>query len=750
MGLAGCAGSGTARNAATDQSGLDKRAHWSQASMGGSATSAGLRADFSAALGRTGKLPALITGVTADPGKPDRARVWTQGGGTSWYWGDLPLPAGRNASVWFAVSDGTTSWIGGTTWKVGERTVPFVVQSADRQTWQPVALAKSATDAAFVPNGAVPVEGSGLLLVGIDKDYKPAALVAGAQDALVSLPAAPGGREFRGFAGVAAHGRTVVAIGRAAAPGQADETVVYRSTDAGKSWSVAPGPADGPAYATGIVATDGGFVVTGDQRASGNRESAAAWSSPDGVAWKAETLPSLDPYAPADRNDIWLGAPSVSAGRLVAPMVVRTALWIAVVQRDPDGTWNKAGYTSNWILPGASGYAALNADGSVVLAQSGENSGRLGVMSADGQWTDNAMEFGAHDPGLRLNEFLNQAGDPVLTGYTPVTLIQSGKWTRTSRLSRYALDGAGAATEAAWDPAESQNLADMVAANNPSGANVVLGSKVTSSGDTSTLDKVNVAGWFRGSSQGAWAPVQGLDTARSEQISDVAFVSGTWVGAGDSRASFKSGDLRTAAVWTSTDGVTWTHADGPFQAAAGGESWASGVCGLPGGDLLAVGTVYEGAQQRPVAWRRTGGQWQRIDATAFGAAFGSLSSCVTQGGTTLIQGSSNGRDTVWRTGDGVAFQASALGGRGDTFARIRAVDGGFAAAGTRTSNGHDGAVVWLSKDARTWRAVAVPASRPLKGVDVARKGSGLVLAANSNTSPELWTLVNSSKLFTAH
>lgn len=93
-------------------------------------------------------------------------------------------------------------------------------------------------------------------------------------------------------------------------------------------------------------------------------------------------------------------------------------------------------------------------------------------------------------------------------------------------------------------------------------------------------------------------------------------------------------------MWTSGDGVPWAREADPFASTVpGGQFWASGSCALPRGDLLVVGQAVEGAQVRLLAWRRTGGQWQQIDTAAFGGTFGSLSSCTTTDGTTLLQGS---------------------------------------------------------------------------------------------------------------
>ena len=727
---------------------LDERASWSRADLPESAQVAGEAVTFAGALGATADLPGLVAGTAADPGAPARARTWTDGGEDGWPWKELPLPADAEAYVEFAVTDGATTWISGTTWRAGDPVVPFVVSSTDRADWTAVELPGDVTDAAVRPGAAALVDGAPLI-VGMDAEDLPVAFAAAEDGELVSLPAAPDDREFHGFRGMAVLGDTVVAVGSAVVPGQAAETVVYRSDDGGATWTAAMGPAQGPADLTGVVATTGGFVVTGYLWGADGVAAPAAWSSADGATWTAEALPTLDEdrdgLAVGSGGDAWLDAPAVSGDRVVAPFVVTHALRFAVVQRDPSGAWTVLGDTTDWEFPGSGAETAFNEDGSVLLAQAERNVGRVGQLSVEGRWSDGRAAFGTHDFGMQFSTFLDPAGSPALIGRRPVVeTYGQGGWKQTGQLANYALDG-GALVERPWDPAETAGLSDVVAASRPDGQSLLLGVQVLESDQGSTTD---IVGWHRAVEGGPLTAVGGLASPEVEDLDAVTFAEGTWVAVGSVRASFRSTDLHSAAVWTSTDGLTWSRAAGAFAPAAGGQSWATGACALPGGDLLVVGQTEEGAQERPVAWRSTAGQWQPLEAAAFGAEFGSFSSCTTQGDTTIVQGDADDRATVWRTTDGATFEATTLGERGETFGTIRAVDGGYAAAGTRSSTGRQGAVVWLSKDARTWRAVPVPSKRVLDGADVMADGSGgLVVAANSGSSPEVWVLANPADLF---
>lgn len=177
---------------------------------------------------------------------------------------------------------------------------------------------------------------------------------------------------------------------------------------------------------------------------------------------------------------------------------------------------------------------------------------------------------------------------------------------------------------------------------------------------------------------------------------------------------------------------------------AGDDSWAYGVCPHDG-DALVVGLLTDGARTVPAGWRRTEGSWQHVPPSAWSTEGGSLSSCTSGEEGTVVQGTSAGRETLW-SADGDTFTSRQLGQRGESFGRIRSVDGGFAAAGSRSTGSARGAVLWLSSDARTWTPVPVPSRRVLGGADVVQDGGSLLLAANSTTSPELWRLENPADL----
>jgi len=314
LSLAACGEGGAAESA------LDSRAQWTQVSMPESSQVAGPRVSFAAALGRSGDLPSLVAGAGGDPGEPASARAFTEAGEDGWHWKELPLPEDSESGVGFAVSDGTTTWIGGTTWQAGEPVTPYVVSSADRTTWKVIDLPDGAVDSALRPGAAAVADGA-LLIVGMDGEDQPVALHLGDDAGLLPLPAAPDGREFRGFTGIAVDGATVVAVGRAAAPGRTDESVVYRSNDGGATWSADMSLAGGPSEPAGVAV-------------SGTRSSSPAGSGPrTGSPTRQRGPPPTAPCGCRSSCPRWTGTGTASPSARVTttgwadPLSAPTAGW---------------------------------------------------------------------------------------------------------------------------------------------------------------------------------------------------------------------------------------------------------------------------------------------------------------------------------------------------------------------------------------------------------------------------------------
>lgn len=502
-----------------DEPSGDDVARWSAVDLPSEVSSANTGVAFANLLPAVEAQPPLLVGVERVREEPPLARAW-QGEGELWRPIDLPVEGEDAEDVGTAFAAGTATWVAGTTWTADDGVRPYAISSADRSTWEQVELPAAAAERAFSAQAGA-AAGDGVVLLGSDGERAPVAVVPGGE--LTDLPAPPDGAEFRGFAQAAMRGGVVVAVGSAAAPGQPGQHVVYRSGDAGSTWTVANGPAVGPAGLSGVAASDAGFLVTGSLNGPNNRAQPRAWWSTDGTAWQAESLPpdvlgELDPL-----DEYYLGPPASGGGRVVATLTDDGSLGSQVVQRDDAGRWTRQGVVVDWDLPGVSPLPAVQPDGTVLLAQSARNGGRISQLS--GGVASSMATFGRIDDGLGWSGFLAGAEPPVLLGErVQVDVEPGGGWSQTSPVSRYALTGSGTVEPAPWDPPDSEGVDDLATARGPDGSQVLMGVRVSGAGDDT---RANVVGWHRAGPDAPWTPVQGLETRETELLEDVARDAGT-------------------------------------------------------------------------------------------------------------------------------------------------------------------------------------------------------------------------------
>ena len=181
----------------------------------------------------------------------------------------------------------------------------------------------------------------------------------------------------------------------------------------------------------------------------------------------------------------------------------------------------------------------------------------------------------------------------------------------------------------------------------------------------------------------------------------------------------QSGGFSDAAVWVSSDGLTWDrvpHDESVFGGAGVQEMW-SVTSGGPG--LVAVGLDRAVRGADAAVWVSSDGlAWDRLphDQSAFGGADVQEMWSVTSGGPGLVAVGSDrtesGADAaVWVSSDGLTWDRlphdeSVFGGEGfhEMFSVTRG-DRGFVAVGHhQTGSDHD-AAVWTSGDGMTWSRV---------------------------------------------
>jgi hypothetical protein len=729
----GCTGGG-------DGDGVDpSAAQWEQVALPPEAEQRDLGVAYAAVLPRTDTRPAVVVGVDRVRSEPPQAVAWTVEGADdrrgdrilvpSRY--DLPVEGegAEEVLTGFVGPDGR-AWAAGTTWTSADGVRAWAAVSADGAAWEAVPVEGPA---GFVPVTGV-AAGTGVLLLGSDGERRPAVVgLAGAEPGALPDPPA---EQFRGFEQAAALGDALVALGTAGEPGEPDVVVAYRSADGGRTWQVGDGPA--AEFVTGVTAVPTGFVAAGAVRpAPGARSEPRAWSSADGASWQEERLPDDALTRLGDDVDRWLARPAAGGDRVLAAVTAEDELSTLRVERSADGTW-RPGTELDFVVPGVGPLVAPAADGTVLQVASSRGGGRIALdePTATGRGIV-SDDFGRPDLGLTWQHFLD-AESPVLVAQRVVLeLTGGGGWTQTTPVSRWAVEG-GALVAAPADPPESEGVDTLSSARADDDAEVLLGSRLVGEDD----QREQVLGWHRPGPDAPWTPVTGFDSPVSDRLGDVARAGEGWVAVGETRESFEASARGSGVAWTSADGLAWQRAELP---GAVPDSFVAGACALPDGTPLVVGGVPEGEGYRPAAWRAGDSGFVELPRDALPGR-GWATGCAAGEGETVVQGQRDGLPAAWTTADGEDWEARALGERGDSFGRIRAVEGGFAAAGSRASGTARGAVVWLSRDGSRWTPVAVPARRVLSGADVVQAEGALLVAANSASSPELWRLANAREL----
>jgi hypothetical protein len=180
-------------------------------------------------------------------------------------------------------------------------------------------------------------------------------------------------------------------------------------------------------------------------------------------------------------------------------------------------------------------------------------------------------------------------------------------------------------------------------------------------------------------------------------------------------------------AWTSADGVAWVSET--IDAAPTGDLTLSGVCALPGGGAVLVGSVERSGTRTALRWVRSDGTW-KLGAPVSDQPSSALTGCVSGTANTLVSGSVNGRDVLWSTTDGGSFHELRRAAAGESFDLPVAIDGGWASWGTENTPGHTGPVVWIASRADTWTPLPLPMSDPrLTGVP-SPDGSDVVVVAS--------------------
>ena len=495
--------------------------------------------------------------------------------------------------------------------------------------------------------------------------------------------------------GLVATGSTASADGAPAGGGTAVTPSVWRSAD-GQSWEPAPASFDGggrPGLAArvdelkALVRTDDGYVATG-----GGAQARRVWSSADGVAWAEADLPAA--ARAATRLDLALLAasgPDVLVGSTVEVMPPRLLLrrqgrWVdasvatplaplrpvavesGVVASDDElvlwsnaldagpGLAEEGGEARVWRssdgrrwrpLEGSAAFdlgfvhsMATAPDGGLVavgrepavapVLSHGPTRAKTWVSSNGGSWLLDDAPFRDEPLGQSLTGVARRGGRVVAVGSLARSAIDvdavfwvrdgSHPWRRIRGVPSSEGDGAEGAVR--------------VCAGRPGWVALGTGSDAP-------------VAWSSADGE-EWDPVDGPGLAApGDEIRACIGVGGRLVAVGSARGS---GGRRSAAVWTSSDGRSWTASASPALG-ADAELRIDHVA-AEGNDVVAVGTEGRGAN-RPVAlWRSSdcGGSWARapVDSSLFPfARERAVTGVALFDGTAVLAGVLDGRVAVW-------------------------------------------------------------------------------------------------------
>lgn len=695
----------------------------------------------------SGNRPALFAAIRATPQGRHRLQVSAWDGG-AWQPADVgPGVPGEPQQVSLSGSD-VVAAMGGWTWEAGTMW-PYLLTSTDRATWTPVQLPESLNSYSIT---TIAVDG-GRVVALAQGEQRSAALVvvdqAAAGDATITpLPAAPEG-DHRSFGGMAIAGDTVILTGRQG-PGSEGPSLAFRSSDAGRTWAepAAISPGD-RTQAWGVTRLPSGFVVTGAEPIpgdpAGNRRM-AAWFSPDGATWTAESVPEPDRFRWTGQ-DAALGVPTTAGDYVVAVAGSSNSRSSRLFQRQPSGEWIATAET-NQVADAAGRLGRVapieqpsgsDAPGALLVSVGGAHGTVVGRVTS-GVWTTDITPLAYRDPPT-FSEMIS--GRLAVTRQRQFLPFGDGGFRTINQPTLVGLDG-DALGVLPWDPAEAAEAEDVEIAVHGT-AEVLMTSRMSENDETQPI-----TGWFRAAPGQPWQPVTGFGADAYESLSDINHLGGRWVLRGH-HADDPAGTVQ-AMLWTSADGVAWSRADGDF--ADGDRSSGIGdVCLDPAGRAVAVGWIYLTETTSTAAWwTEQDGRWQRSTLPTEPDVASSFSNCHTADGRLVINGELTGDARRWTIDAAGTLQPAdppvvdaPTGARGDSaqpfeLNDIGEVPGGYLATGRLDTTEYTGRVLWLSADGTRWTWLPVPTAEPDASLMARADGDDVIVLSSSINFSQAWRI----------
>jgi serine/threonine-protein kinase len=329
-------------------------------------------------------------------------------------------------------------------------------------------------------------------------------------------------------------------------------------------------------------------------------------------------------------------------------------------------------------------------------------------------------------------------------GLVAVILAGGAAWILATRSrSPGGLPQAGPTTtqRLTWNQASRSDLGgerrqDIVKAVATSSSVIAVGHDASGpNGDAAAWTSTDGTSWTR-------VPPSELAAPGNQELSGVAVLGTDVVAVGSDTSS----GTMDAAVWIShDDGTSWSRAADPGLVATGDQVMRRVIAAPPG--LVALGYTAVGNGRDAAVWTSTDGEsWTPVPSSDFaGAGDQEIFSVATFEGQIIAVGSSATASgdldaAVWIESEGVWSRVASdplEGPRDQQMTSVIATGSGLVAVGYNTAGGDHDAAVWTSSDGRIWRRARSEGFR--RGGDqqmyaVTEVGTTLVAAGTSETS----------------